>query len=148
MKKTKGFSYIEILIAMALFSIAMLAILPTLTQAARNIQFAQNAYASHQHAQRIMLVVRDAITDGTNPEINASLYAANNFYFSFWVSGQVSMEFHSNISIFDGHNPNAAIMGKNPVMANHASAIIAVVWCEEGHIAGHAIGMLYHMDDV
>ena len=148
MKKTRGFSYVEILIAMALFSIAMLAILPTLSQAARNLIFAHDNYSSHLKAQRIMLGVRDALMDDMNPEASAVIYAANRFEFSFWVQGQVTMEFHSDISIFDGQNAVAAVMGKNSTMASNASTIIVVVWCEEGHIAGRAIGMLYHMDEV
>ena len=139
MKKTQGLSYVEVIIAMALFAIALLAIMPTLSQAGHNMAFAQRAYTGHLQAQRMMLVVRDALMDGANPEAEATRYAAGDFEFSVWIFGQNAREFHSTQTA----DVSAAIAGKNTTMAGQASTIVAVIWCEDGHMTGRAIGMLY-----
>jgi len=137
MKKSRGVSYIELLIAMALFAIALLAIIPTLSQAGRNMQYAQEAYAGHLEAGRIMLVVRDALADGIDPTISAKASTANELEFSFWIFGQNSMEFHT----VNAPEASSAVSGTNAVMAAYASVIVAVVWGAEGQISGRAIGI-------
>jgi len=138
-KKTHGLSYIEVIIALALFAIAMLALLPTLSQAGRNLSLAQDLYTSHLQAQRIMLTVRDALTDGVSPEQRVLGYAAGNFEFSVWISGQGAREFHSS----GAPNAGVSVAGINMVAANHASTIVAVVWNHDGRVAGRAIGMMH-----
>ena len=142
MKKTRGFSYIEVIIALALFAIALLALIPALTQAGRNMFFAERAYAGHLQAQRIMLVVRDALSNDASPgdtKAAALNHAAGNFEFSVWVFGQNAQSFHT----INEPDASVAISGLNPTMANHASTIVVVVWGDEGQIMGRAIGMLY-----
>jgi len=126
---------------MALFAIAMIAIIPTLMQAGRNMLFAQEAYASHLQAQRTMLVVRDALEDGHNPELMATLYAAGGFDFSFWIFDGSVRYFHSLEEMET--EADVSITGINAIMANHATIIIVVIWGEDEQIAGRAIGMLY-----
>ena len=138
-KKTRGFSYIEVMIALALFAVALLAIIPMLSQAGRNMIFAEASYASHLQAQRTMLVVREALADGRNPQAAATGYAAGRFEFSVWIFGQGAQEFHT-VNIPDA---NAAVTGINATMANQASTIIVVVWSDEGLLAGRAIGVLH-----
>ena len=87
MKKTGGFSYLEVLIALALFAIVIIAIIPVLTQAGRNMIYAEKAYDAHLQAQRMMLVIRDALMDGQDPEISVVNYTEWDFEFSFWVDG-------------------------------------------------------------
>jgi len=137
-KNSRGFSYVEILIAMALFAIAMLAIIPTLSQAGRNMLFAQRAYDSHMQAQRTMLVVREALEDGANPGQRALAYADGNFEFSFRIHGQNSMDFHSSTQHADIN-----ITGINAAMATYATVIVVVVWGEDEQVAGRAVGVLY-----
>ena len=144
MKNTRGFSYIEVLIAMALFAIAMLAVIPTLSQSARNMTYAQDAYAGHLQAQRMMLVVRDALTDNADVRVSAINYAANRFEFSVWISGRNAQEIHSSYCVIEGANASAVVTEINTTMSSHASTIITAVWCEDGHLLGRAIGMLYY----
>jgi len=139
MKKSKGFSYIEVILALALFAIAMLAIIPTLSQAGRNIVFAEDVYASHLQAQRIMLTVRDALIIGADPEQAVSQHIADGFEFSVWVFGQIAQEFHT----LDVPAADASVVGINMDMANRASTIVVVVWGDDEQVAGRAIGMAY-----
>ena len=136
-KKTRGFSYIEVIIALALFAIAMLAIIPALTQAGRNMQFAEGAYAGHLQAQRLMLVVRSSLANNRTPdEIRAAAisYAAGDFEFSVWISGGGAQDFHT----IDNLDVSVSISA----VANNASVIKTIVWGDDGQIAGRAIGML------
>jgi len=142
MKKTRGASYIEIIVAMALFAIAMIAIIPTLTQAARNMTFAQEAYAGHLQAQRVMLVVRDALSQNQNPSARAMAYVSDGFEFSFWVHGVGGHEFHSP-GAPTGPGAVSQILGLNTTMANHSLVIVTVVWSGDGQLLGRAIGVLY-----
>jgi len=137
--KSAGISYVELIIAMALFAIALLAIIPTLSQAARNMTYAQEAYIGNLQAQRLMLVVRDALADGENLTESAISYADDNFEFSFWVFGNNATEFHSKYSI----NADAAISGITATMSSHAQVIMTIVWGEDGQVLGRAIGMHY-----
>ena len=140
LKKTRGFTYIEVIIALALFSIAMLAIVPTLSQAGHNITFAMEAYDGHLQAQRIMLTVRGALMDGADPEVRAIQHAPGNYEFSVWVFGRHAQEFHT-VSEPDA---DVAVSGINMAMASRASTIVAVVWGEDGQVVGRAIGMVYN----
>ena len=143
MKKTRGFSYIEVIIALALFAIAMLAVVPALAQAGRNMQFAEGAYSGHLQAQRIMLVVRDELTDDNatpaTTKAAAITHADGDFDFSIWVFGRNAQSFHT----IEEPDIDVAISGLTPTISSQTSTIIAVVWGDEGQILGRAIGMLY-----
>ena len=140
MKKTKGFSYVEVIIAMALFAIALLAIIPALSQAGRNMQFAQEAYAGHLQAQRIMLDVRNALMeDDADLKAAVARYAASGFEFSIWVFGRGAQEIHS----IGAPDADATVAGINIAMPNYASTIVVIVWNEDDRVAGRAIGMIY-----
>jgi len=138
MKKTAGFSYLEILIALALFAIVLIAIVPALTQAGRNMVYAEGAYDSHLQAQRVMLVVRDALIDNADPVVATSSFIGS-IDFSFWVRGQNGINFHPR----GEPEVDIAAIGSNYTINYQANTIIVVVWSEDGYIAGRAIGMLY-----
>ena len=123
--------------AMLLFSIAMLAIIPALTQAGRNMAHAQWAYAGHLQAQRLMLAARDALDNGQCPIAAASQHA--NAPFSLWIYGANTVEFHCQ----DAPEAENTVTGVTAAMANNASTIIVIVWGEDGQVAGRAIGMHY-----
>ena len=136
MKKSRGFSYIEILIAMALFAIALLAIIPAIQQAGRNMIYAQEAYSSHLQAQGIMLVVRDAISNNQPPMAQAVQYASGRFEFSFWANGQWH---HSNGDMAVDNPEVNAVM--NSSVTSQALIIAAVVWNDDNQIASRAVGV-------
>ena len=138
-KRAAGISYVELVVAMALFAIALLAIIPTLSQAAQNMVYAQDAYVGHLQAQRVMLVVRDALYGGESPISSATQYVGEAFDFSFWVFGTGAVEFHSA----QGWDADVAISGLSTTMAAHSQTIKAIVWGEYGQVLGRAIGMLY-----
>ena len=145
-KKTKGFSYIEVMIALALFAIAMLAIVPVLSQAGRNMAFAEGAYDGHLQAQRIMLAARTALLDGTGraDAENAVMAIADNVEFAVWVFGR--NPFGGNPQVFYSANrPDASVVfdPTNLAAPGQASTVIAVVWGEDGQVAGRAIGVTY-----
>ena len=60
-KSTKGFSYIDILAALALFSITMVVALQLMTATRLNIDKARDCYVSNLAANSIGLSIRDAI---------------------------------------------------------------------------------------
>ena len=138
MKKSRGFSYIEVIIAMALFAIVMLAVIPVLSQAGRNMVFAEDAYTGHFQAQRIMLIVRDALIDGANPQARVE-DSISDVDFSVWVLGRGGQEFHT----VDDPGPGARIYDMNVAMDNRASVIVVVVWDADGRVSGRALGMIY-----
>ena len=74
-KKSSGFSYIEILITLTLFSVLIIVVLPTLLQGGRNMNFAETNYKGHLIAQEIMLITRDTIKDGENIESAITYHA-------------------------------------------------------------------------
>ena len=141
MKKTRGFSYIEILLALALFSIAMLALIPALSHAGRNMVFAQEEYDGHLQAQRIMLIVRDALIDGTDPKARVQAHMHHGAMdFSVWVFGRHAQEFHTTGA---PDMADARPGDMNVALAGQASTIVVVVWDVDGHVSGRAVGMVY-----
>ena len=141
MKKTRGFSYIEVMIAMALFAVAMLAVIPALSQAGRNMVYAEEAYTSHLQAQRIMLIVRDALIDGENPQSRVQEHVhPGAMGFSVWIFGRHAQEFHT---VDAPDTANARPGDINVALAGQASTIVVVVWDADGHVSGRAVGMVY-----
>ena len=139
MKKTRGFSYIEVIIAMALFAIAMLAVIPALSQAGRNMVFAEDAYAGHLQAQHIMHIVRDALlNDGASPQAEVAAHVSNDVDYSVWIRGRDEQEFHT-IAMPDA---DAQIGNINVAMAAQVSVIVVVVWGADGQVMGRAVGMV------
>lgn len=136
-KKKRGFSFVEIIIAMAIFAIAMLAVIPVLSQAARNMVFAQETAAGYHDAQRLMLVIRDAINDDINTEALAINYVAGRFEYSVWIKGQNENTFSSS----NASSADIVVTGINPNISTRISTIIVVVWGDDDIIIGRAIGM-------
>jgi type II secretory pathway pseudopilin PulG len=59
MKRTSGMSYMEIVVATALFAILLAGALAVLAQTARGLTFAQDAYEAHLKAQRVLHIARE-----------------------------------------------------------------------------------------
>ena len=142
-KARAGFSYMEVLIALALFTIALIVALPVLTMSGRNLAYAQDTYAAHLAAQRLMLIARDALADGVDPVSMTVQHAADGNYHGFhlWIfapGGGIQVVFHSE----GAPEAEAAIIASAvPELANFYT-IMVVVWNEWGHAAGQAIGLL------
>ncbi|MCL2216762.1 MAG: hypothetical protein FWB91_07045 [Defluviitaleaceae bacterium] len=147
-KKLGGFSYIEILVALALFSIIFASAIAMLGQSRRNLVYAQEGYAAHLAAHRLMLATRDALgrAPASATPARASLAAAISDYaeqmdveiYSVWIFGASTMEFHSDyapeVTLALGRLSELNISG-------NASVIVTVVWNEHGNISGRAVGV-------
>jgi len=134
-KYRNGFSYIEILITLTLFSIMLIVILPTLLQGGRNLNFAESHYTGHLAAQEIMLITRDAILDGNDPELALSAMPRDVEYYKVWIFGQneisIGTKIAENLSTEISHDTN---------LVGHRYIIIAMVWNNYGNIIGRAVG--------
>jgi len=133
MKKTGGgFSYLEVIIAMAVFSVLLMAVLPLVAQARRNMTYAREGYAAHLAAQNIMHSVRDA--DGVVP---VSMYAETYSVWIFDENGTEEIFFASPCA-----PPSSAFLDADTTFLDGTRTIIVAVWHTSGnnHIVGRAIG--------
>jgi len=141
-KSRAGFSYVEILIALALFAIALVAILPTLLQAGRNLGYAESYYRGHLTAQELMFTVRDALIDGTDIEYTVFDHAQLReiSYYRVWLIGQNDAE------IYIPGAPKVAIDLQNELvpLAGHSTVIIVAVWNGDRNLIGRAFGVVNH----
>ena len=136
-----GFSYIEILISLALFSIIFASSIMVINQSARNMAFARDGYVAHLAAQSLMLATRDAFESTGNAATTISNYAYQRGAksYSIWIFGTAPAEFHSQCAP-EANVSLTGLAGMN--ISGYASIIVAVVWNEHGHITGRAIGGL------
>ncbi len=128
----RGFSYIETLIALAIFSIALLSLLPLFSQAQRNGAYSREAYAVQLHAQGIMAVAREAAVNGEDIEGSVNEYIAgiNNLpdEFGVWYG-----DYAYTSGLFD-FTPTISLTG--------LSGEIITVVCRDGNIYGRAAGYI------
>lgn len=137
-KYRAGFSYLEILIALALFAIVLVAVLPTLLQAGRNMGYAESYYRGHLIAQELMLAVRDALVDGGDVEYAAFDHAQlrDISYYRIWLSSENVAEIYvpdAPKTIINLHNELVPLSGYNTV-------IIVAVWNDDKNLIGRAFG--------
>lgn len=128
----------EILIALSLFSIMLVAVLPSLLHAGRNMEFAKTYYEGHLNAQRIMLVARDAIWDGNDPKAMVLDYTSDSDIdlYSVWIFGEDKNYF----STYGAPSMDVSIVsGLAPA---HKYTIVVVTWNEYGNMTGRAIGTI------
>jgi type II secretory pathway pseudopilin PulG len=133
----KGFSYIEIIIATALFAIAFVAILPVISQASRNLAYAQGGYEAHLRAQSLLLTLRDALAVNEDPEPIARAYSAarDNFSFTVWLIGGAGEE----RTFGSPGAPAASVQVSGISPSDNQTVIVVVVWGERGDIAARAV---------
>ena len=140
-KRRGGFSYVEILIALALFAIMLMAVLPLLLQAGRNMRFAESNYRDHLLAQGMMFAVRDALLHDTPSREMASLYAINHDIelYTVWIFDErgTFLRYYgilkANVYLTDGVMP----------LADNSYVVIAAIWNEYGNMTGRAIGIAH-----
>jgi prepilin-type N-terminal cleavage/methylation domain-containing protein len=147
-KTRKGFSYIEIIIALAIFAVLVLAALPLLNQAGRNLVYAEESYKAHLAAQGIMLAVRDALGASglSGAQAVAGEYALRHGVegYSVWVfyENPYTAAFYFG-SFYETLGVNATLpqLSHEHFLAG-AYIIVVVVWDEGLSIAGRAIGFV------
>ncbi|MCL2372329.1 MAG: hypothetical protein FWC78_02885 [Defluviitaleaceae bacterium] len=132
-----GFSYIEIVMAVALFLLLAAMAAPAINQGVRNMEFAQSRHGAHLAANGLMLAVRDAVAAGQDANTAALQAAARHDASSFrvWVIGSNPREIASPGA------PSAAvdaiITGAQPM----GSVVVAIIFDAEGNVAGRSVGM-------
>jgi prepilin-type N-terminal cleavage/methylation domain-containing protein len=132
LNNTKGFSYIEVLMALAVLSILLIPLFPAMTQAGQNAAAARDGYTAHLRAQEIMLIVKDAVSDGEDPQPLVAAYAKNNgelFQYGYWVS--------QGLSYRSPGSPPIQVSLQSP---GDMILVTALVWDNEGRLAGRATG--------
>jgi len=130
MKPHGGFSYIEMLIALSLFSLLVLTSLPLLRQSGLNLGFAQDGYNAHLAAQSIMLAVRDS----HNRETIAADYAKRLGvdYYTVWI-------FERENAISFGA---AAFETNVSITATDKEVIVVAVFNPRGQVIGRSVGVI------
>ncbi|MCL1882237.1 MAG: type II secretion system GspH family protein [Defluviitaleaceae bacterium] len=143
-KGNRGFSYIEIIVALSLFAILVLAALPLIYQAGRNFAFAEGGYQAHLSAQGIMLAVRDSQGE-TAARAAAFEYAERLGVESFgvWIFGR-----HSGVAEFSFGSecaPDASDVSltglSGMAFSADASIVVVAVLDEHFNIVGRALGI-------
>jgi len=146
-KKRGGFSYVEILIAMALFAIMLMAVLPLLLQAGRNMGFAESNYRNHLLAQGMMLAVRDALLhdalldDASSLGAVASTYADNHEIelYSVWIFDERRIQ----VGFYGASKADVFLGDEVMPLTDNSYVIVAAIWNEYGNITGRAIGIAH-----
>jgi competence protein ComGC len=160
--KTKGLSYMEMLIALSLFAILFLTLLPILNQAGRNLAAAEEGYNAHLAAQSIMLAVRNEVRDTNTALFEAEAKKAAeeiaesrkiNTY-RVWIFYECECVFLNNVNFCSSCSPalsfgspcapaeNPELSGLSDLsLSENTVAIIVAVWNEQGGMAGRAVGI-------
>ena len=144
-KRRGGFSYVEILVALGLFAIMLVAVLPMLLQAGRNMRFAETHYKDHLLAHAIMLDVRDDLLDGMPPQLaalNASTHTANRdaalYFIRIYDASKNGFDNPGNVP-----GVQLSLDGETLPVAADGYIIIVSIWSildERYIITGRAIG--------
>ena len=140
-KNHKGFSYVEILVALGLFALMLGATLPLIFQAGRNMNFSETSYANHLLAQEKLDIVRAAIIQQQSIDAQVASFAyANEIYaFGVWVFGAISHEFIADT--MPQLMPQIQITYAG---CGAGGATVIVVICDRnGNISGRAVGRVW-----
>ena len=127
MKSKNGFTYIDVIVAAAIFSIAAMAVFAVLNQSFNNMNIARERHKAHLSAQSIMLIVRD----GVPPDLSGF----NNY--TVWLIGD-STTYMTDMDD-PGPMPDVNIINA----AVHGTMIIVIIWDSNGNIAARAKGMAF-----
>ena len=127
MKFKNGFTYIDVVVAAAIFSIAVMAVFAVLSQSFNNMNIAKERHEAHLSAQSIMLIVRDSI----NPDLSSF----DNY--TVWILGD------NIIYITDKDEPGPVPDVNITNALSSGTMIIVIVWDTNGNIAARAKGMVF-----
>lgn len=96
------------------------------------MNFAETYYTGQHAAQEIMLITRDAIIDGNDPELATSNLARDFEYYRVWIFGPDEISFGTK-TISAEFSPQTNLIGYRYV-------IIAITWNYYGNLVGRAVG--------
>jgi len=152
MKNKKGLSYMEMVIALSLFAILFLAVLPLITQASRNLSAAREGHEAHYAAQNLMHAVRAEMNVFAENERSfseklselcekiAQTHEIETFrVWIFFESAQkTDLSFGSDCAPdFRPEIPEIWDFS----LSGDAAIIVAAVWNEHGGLVGRAVGV-------
>ncbi|MDR1665213.1 MAG: type II secretion system GspH family protein [Clostridiales bacterium] len=144
MKSNRGFSYIEVLIALAIFCIVLLSVLPTVAKAGADSRAAADGYRAQLCAQEILLVARDALNAGLPPQAEVENYigslAEKPFAYGYWLTG--TDEGYTSPNAPD-IIPASAITGLPETGDRPGYLLVVAVWTPDGRLAGRSAAMVY-----
>ena len=126
MKQKNGFTYIDVIVAAAIFSIAAISIFAVLNQSFRNMNIAKERHMAHLNAQSIMLIARD----------NASPNLSSFNDYTIWF-------IDNNIRYITDMNDPGPVPSFNANMLYNGTMIIVIIWDKHGNIAARAKGMSF-----
>jgi len=133
-KRNAGLSYIEVIIALAIFAVTALVVFFTISQATRNLYIAETYYIAPRHATGIMMAVRDAANVGGSVDTTALALAANTTathfgveHFTVWINGVYLVgEQWGSVGVTETSAPN----------------IVVVIWNADEQIIGRSVGLI------
>lgn len=143
--RTGGFTYVEMIIALAVFCIALAPLFPAISQARRNADYARETYRAQCDANEMVLIVKNALEKNKSPvEVVAEhMSALTNppAAYGFWVRYADGAK--ADISYTTVSAPALSVQTDvSPAGLTGTGVIIAVVWDADGHPAGRAVGMV------
>jgi hypothetical protein len=120
--------------AMTVFCLLFIPVFPAVSRAAENVVLARSGYTAHLQAQEIMLIVKDAVVSGHDPQPLVIAYASTwitPMEYGYWLSG--------GGSFVSAGAPNMTVTLTAP---GGSVVVTAVVWDSTGKPVGRAVGMI------
>jgi type II secretory pathway pseudopilin PulG len=125
----KGITYIETLIALAVFCIALMPLLSGLYGAYRNAAYAKEEYEAHLQAQQLMVTARDAFEQNADASEAIETYTVRLSHYGVWVD---------NVLIAGQGELPDVIATLNGLSGR---LITVIVWAEGSETHGYAYGI-------
>jgi type II secretory pathway pseudopilin PulG len=154
----KGFSYTEVLIALAVFCAAIAPIFPALTQVRQNEWYAREHYQAQLYANELLWIVQDALVRNESPERAAESLPETFTHITETSPASVKtpvpfypLFIYACYIANDGENYSEAAFASPGAPSLLVSAgtvppgwriVTAVVWDTEGRMAARAVGVI------
>jgi prepilin-type N-terminal cleavage/methylation domain-containing protein len=140
-KNRSGFSYIEILLALTIFSVLLMAALPLINQAGRNLAYAQEGYDAHLAAQSIMMAVRADIGNAQAVASNRAAELGAESY-SVWIFSE-----GETISFETACAPSVDATLTGGSFFSESTYMVVAVWDSQKNLAGRAVSGILSSGD-
>jgi type II secretory pathway pseudopilin PulG len=137
-KNRAGFSYMEMIIALSLFSMLLMTALPLLNQAGRNMEAAQAGYKAHLSAQSLLLTLRESqpITP-QQAAAQAELLGIETYKIFIWNNSAPA-----TITSPNAPQISASLQGLETLpLSQYATVISVLIFNEFDAVSGRAIGI-------
>lgn len=133
-QKNGGLSYMEVVIALALFCVMTIPLFPGLMQARKNANYARQTYQAQLAANQLAQTLKGTLARGEDPQPAADACATGSgFACAFWVTDMDGVVLHSYATedapeweADTGHT------GPGLIGIEDGRIIIAAVWSGEG----------------